>query len=394
MHLCARKDRKSAQREVVALANSRVSRPGMRSLRSPVTALVALVLSASCVGAKVSPTSSPMPTATVEALAMSAPRTPVPDQPSVLDDSSRENEILQQIQALVAQYDDAIRKERLNGEVESITQAPDGSERVRFAGESLIRISSLYGQLLSQIADLNREYIDLYKRNHQPTPYPTLATSEGTQEYIDQLIDQYGRWVRDQQSTGAIVRLYEPYDIEYQPAFVGETYAQAEIWWQAIVQLQTDFAAGSPQEMQIDIDAIQRLDPGDVSLADIIRLPYRMDVRLFQYRTSTRLYTIYRPTREVVEIIPIVSPVVGGRQPKPYADLERTARDLIAAISPGVKLDSLTPSYGSKVENVFFRWEDRIKPLLDDGRSYPFVQVGLTAEGGLLNYVNTLPLSR
>lgn len=294
----------------------------------------------------------------------------------------------------MAQYDDAIRKERLNGEVESITQAPDGSERVRFAGESLIRISSLYGQLLSQIADLNREYIDLYKRNYQPTPYPTLATSEGTQEYIDQLIDQYGRWVRDQQSTGAIVRLYEPYDIEYQPAFVGETYAQAEIWWQAIVQLQTDFAAGSPQEMQIDIDAIQRLDPGDVSLADIIRLPYRMDVRLFQYRTSTRLYTIYRPTREVVEIIPIVSPVVGGRQPKPYADLERTARDLIAAISPGVKLDSLTPSYGSKVENVFFRWEDRVKPFLDDGRSYPFVQVGLTAEGGLLNYVNTLPLSR
>ena len=74
------------------------------------------------------------------------------------------------------------------------------------------------------------------------------------------------------------------------------------------------------------------------------------------------------------------------------AGLEQVARDLIARAAPSVRLEGLTPVHTAVEGNFIFRWEDRTLPLLEDGLSYPFIQVALTASGDLLNFYNTLPL--
>ena len=64
------------------------------------------------------------------------------------------------------------------------------------------------------------------------------------------------------------------------------------------------------------------------------------------------------------------------------AVLQQKARSLIAVLAPWVVLQGLTPQPGQKGDNYFFRWVD--------AKSRNFIQVGYTADGQLLNYVNGL----
>jgi len=67
-------------------------------------------------------------------------------------------------------------------------------------------------------------------------------------------------------------------------------------------------------------------------------------------------------------------------------DLENMARQFVAK-NTDVNFDSLTPNHGVKGTNHFFKWEDRTRKTSE---GYPFVQVGFSQGGTLLNYVNTL----
>jgi len=355
------------------------------------TLLIIVILNTSCgpLSGLPNPTSSPI------ILATSDLGTPTEHLSLSADGLSRQQEIIHEILLLVSEYDQTIEHEILTGEIEGITIAADGTQAVHFSGESLARISAAYDRVLGVIGSLNGEYLELYRPSHQPTPYPSLTSFEATQLLFEQAMDEYGRWVDDQRIEGTVVRLFEPFDAEYQVLFIADTYAQAEIWWRAIVQLQIESSGGSPQEKELDILAIKRIDPAEVAYVDVVRLPYRMDVRLYQYQTDTRRYTVFRPNHEIIEIIPIGFPYGSEGQPLTDELLMQMATDLIASLVPALNLSSLAPAHGEKSDtNVFFRWEDLSKPPLDDGRSYPFIQVGLTRFGELLNYVNTLPLSR
>lgn len=67
-------------------------------------------------------------------------------------------------------------------------------------------------------------------------------------------------------------------------------------------------------------------------------------------------------------------------------DLENMARQFITN-STDLNVDSLTPNHGVKGTNHFFKWEDRTRKTSE---GYPFVQIGFSQGGTLLNYVNTL----
>jgi len=67
-------------------------------------------------------------------------------------------------------------------------------------------------------------------------------------------------------------------------------------------------------------------------------------------------------------------------------DLEKMARQLIAK-NVAVNLDNLTPNHGIKGTNYFFKWEDRTRKTSE---GYPFIQVGFSQGGSLLNYINAL----
>jgi hypothetical protein len=67
-------------------------------------------------------------------------------------------------------------------------------------------------------------------------------------------------------------------------------------------------------------------------------------------------------------------------------DLENMARQLIAK-NVTVNLDNLIPNHGIKGANYFFKWEDRTRKTSE---GYPFIQVGFSQGGTLLNYINAL----
>lgn len=108
------------------------------------------------------------------------------------------------------------------------------------------------------------------------------------------------------------------------------------------------------------------------------------------YQTSDSYYTLDGQTHRIIAINPIKAPVIqDGLSPQ---ELEKLARDLILRASPEINLDALTPEYGAKISNHFFRWTDTNKQFTDG--SHPYIQVGLTGKGELLNYINTIALVR
>ena len=64
--------------------------------------------------------------------------------------------------------------------------------------------------------------------------------------------------------------------------------------------------------------------------------------------------------------------------------LQQKARNLIAELAPWVALQDLTPQPRKKGDNYFLRWENT--------KIRNFIQVGYTADGQLLKYVNGLDM--
>ena len=174
---------------------------------------------------------------------------------------------------------------------------------------------------------------------------------------------------------------------------VGDSSALYRWKWAYIVRLMALYAAPAAELMDLDIKSIQRIEPGEVVyLNHFVNPAYRMDIGLTSYETKTARYELDTDKHEVIEIIVKQAPPtdsVGNR-----TELEARAKELIALFSPGLIINNLTPSYVEKVNTYFFRWIDTTKAVLDDGITYPYVQVGLNGNGELLNYYNTLPLAR
>ncbi|KKQ46132.1 MAG: hypothetical protein US63_C0006G0009 [Candidatus Moranbacteria bacterium GW2011_GWC2_37_8] len=68
-------------------------------------------------------------------------------------------------------------------------------------------------------------------------------------------------------------------------------------------------------------------------------------------------------------------------------ELEAMAKQFITKNTPDVYLDALSLSKNIKGTNYFFRWEDKSQKTIE---GYPFIQVGFSQGGTLLNYTNTL----
>ncbi len=72
-------------------------------------------------------------------------------------------------------------------------------------------------------------------------------------------------------------------------------------------------------------------------------------------------------------------------------DLENMARQFIIKNASEVGLEKLTLDQNIKesgsIKNYFFRWEDKARKTTE---GYPFIQVGFSQGGTLLNYVDTL----
>jgi hypothetical protein len=323
-----------------------------------------------------------MPTATKVVVIVSATPTP-----SI---QAQREEILQQIRQAAADYNSLVEDEKKTGTYETVNLG-HGKQGFMFTGDSYTLVSSKFTALINTIDELNKRYKALSPAS--PLPTPTFTSKAEGQIYLDQLMEDYTTWQTNELVHGTTVVVYNPVALDYVPDLIGDSYVIEQAheieennlrWW---------VRGPSEAAIQQDVKMIQRIEPGNVDLTDVTSLPfYRNDLSLNQYDTSSRTYIVYSEVHAIIEIIPKHLP--SGVTNLSTDELEVKARALIALFAPGVDLSRLTPAGGSKIGTYFFRWEDRTKPVLDDGRSYPFIQVGLNGDGELLNYYNTLPLSR
>ena len=344
------------------------------------TVLIATILLVGCATQNNLPTDTPT---TQEAIVTASATV----TPSI---QAQREEILQQITQDVADYNSLVDDEKKTG-VSETSNLGNGKQSFVFIGDSYTKISAKYKTLMNSIDDLNKRYEELSPAS--PLPIPTFTNKADGQVYLDQLMQDYTTWIQNELVHGTNVVIYLPDNGDYLPQLIGDSYVMLQAKEVVIQKLRWWVRGPSEAAIQQDVQMIQRIEPGDVTLTDVTSLPfYRNDLSLNQYNTSSRTYIVYSEAHVIIEIIPKHLP--SGVTNLPTDELEVKARALIALFAPGVDLSQLTPAPGSKIGTYFFRWEDRTKPILDDGRSYPFIQVGLNGRGELLNYYNTLPLSR
>lgn len=204
-------------------------------------------------------------------------------------------------------------------------------------------------------------------------------TAEARQE-VDRLLADYQRAVDDElQSSGVKV-------------LTGEAARRMDLLWEETQTKVEEIIARPGAEREPVSRMIEQIEGESPTYLRRWHFPYNPAAELERYQTDRHVYTVEIDTSQVVEIIPVDS---AYRVEAIYseAELQEKAQDFVRNVARSLDLDALRLSIGTKGgQTFFFRWEDASRVLPDD--TVPFVQVGFSAAGDFLNYVNTLPVSK
>lgn len=306
------------------------------------------------------------------------------------------NEITKQIKNIAATYDALVQQEKKTGTFEPVIQ-PDNQESFFFTGASYEKVALAYKNLQQTIEQLNQKYMIMYQKDSAVAPTLAFDDKNKMNEALLQLQNEYSEWANDAINSDDVIRMYNPNSMTYDPQFIGEAYAIDQIKSKQLQRLWLALNGPSEQVIQQDIQEVSKIEKDSIELIDLTTQPYyRADIRLSKYESPTNRYTIFSDLHTIIEIFPKTTAnteYLTPNAPLTIPELEQKARELIALLDPDLNLDTLTAAHGTKIESFFFRWDDLTKPLLDDNRTYPFIQVGYNRDGELLNYYNTLPLS-
>ena len=350
-----------------------------KSLQWIFTLFLSFALSACFVSTTTSP---PLINATVQPTSIQLPT-------STEDLPTQKQKIWDEVSREVTEFNQLVEQEKSLGKIET------GQDFFRFTGESDIKIRAAHENLMSQIVILRDRYLALYKQDYNPTPFPTFSIKEEALDFYYQTMQENQDWLEAQEKTESALRIYDPDRGNY----VSFLSFDQDIWLglrnEALNKLRME-AELSPELLANHKAIVEKLDSVPVEANEITSLPYyRNDLTLFQYRTRKNYYVL-NADGAVIEITPVQgASTTGLTLPAQLTtdQLEDNARSFINLIAPGTNLDALTLDVGLKTSNSFFKWEDRTKPALDGG-GFPYIQVAINLDGEMLNYINTLPLSR
>jgi DNA-binding CsgD family transcriptional regulator len=163
---------------------------------------------------------------------------------------SAKEHILEQILQLVAEYDQAVQSEKKNGNVE-FSKDPITDEGIfLFKDESYIRIMDLNEKLWNDINQLNALYVQVYRDEIKPTPFPTQGSAEESSAYYETLVSQTEVYCADAwniEVTAETIIVYRPDEGKYLPIGIGDGYARCETYGQMIEEWHT-----APQLAKVD----------------------------------------------------------------------------------------------------------------------------------------------
>lgn len=377
-----------------------LSKPSIKSLLYVSTILLSIILWA-CT-ASVIPPAAPISATAIFTIQPTNTYAPTPTE----DLATQKQKIWDEVVRDVNEFNQLVEQEKSLGHIETWHNDVSGEDFFHFTGESDQKIRAAHDHLVKQISILYDKYLTLYKQDYNPTPFPSFSTKEEALNFRYQTMQEDQEWLEGQYQAENVLKLYDPDGGGYMSLLPFEQMVWLEVRNRALDQLRMA-AELSPELLAQHKVIVEKLDGGTVVSNEIDSRPYyRNDVTLFQYQTQKNYYLL-DANGAIIEITPVdqslstqlvLTPSLVATGATPNAplninQLEQQARSFIDLIAPGISVDALTPSVGSKINNFFFKWEDQTKPPLDGG-GFPFIQITLSSNGELLNYGNTLPLSR
>lgn len=331
----------------------------------------------------------------------SAPAITAPTATSLVSSKER---ILDQIRQLAVEYDRSVQAEKQNGKLEFSRDTTTGEEIFHFKDESYSRIDELHWQFMMEKTNLEGLYTQLYRDELQPTPFPPAAAGEEQADYeaLAAQADSFCSLESWRQDTRAeILSVYQPDEGGYIPVYMGEVIARCEIYGQMLEELRTAPLLARVNE-EADKATIRRVTGQENlllsfhSVSSTANAPGR-SASIYLDETGTK-YTIDLKTGRLVQIEPNfpTHPDIPASERKSLDELRATAETFALANSPD--LPGLKPSLlyeeGNKGDIYFFRWDYRSKDWsgTDWAMMWPFLQVGVLADGRVVIYTNTLDL--
>jgi hypothetical protein len=303
---------------------------------------------------------------------------------------STKDHILEQIRQLVAEYEQAVQAEKKNGDVEFSKDPQTGEDIFLFRNESYMRISALEEKLWEDINQLNKLYVQVYRDEVRPTPFPTPASTAEARTQYDGLIQQAedicaSLW--NLQASPEAILVYRPDDGKYLPIGVGDDYARCEVHGQMIEEWRT-----APMLAKVNKEADMALirqatgKPELIlnfqSISNIANAPWQ-NAALYTDETGTNYYVDIE-TGRLATIEPNFPshPDIPPAQAKSMDELRGIARQFAMTNSPRLaELEGvLLHEENCKGDICFFRWDYRNKDWTgtDWAMMPPFLQVGVT----------------
>lgn len=316
---------------------------------------------------------------------------------------STKERVLEQIRQLVAEYDQAVQAEKKNGSVETSKNPNTGEDLFLFKDESYIRIMGLNEKLWENINQLLPLYVQIYRDELKPTPFPTQSSAEESTAYYDTLVNQSEDYcgASNIEVNAATVLVYSPDEGKYLPIGVGDVYARCITYGQMIEEWY--FA---PMLAKVDKDADMALIRQIMGKPDLtLKFESITDIAngagrgaaLYTDETGAKYYVDIETSRlAAIEPNFPSHPEVPTDQTISMDELRGIARQFAMTNSPRLaELESLLLyEEGCKGDICFFRWDYRNKDWsgTDWAMMPPFLQVGVLKNGQIVVYVNTLDL--
>ena len=317
---------------------------------------------------------------------------------------SAKDHILEQIRQLVAEYDQAVQAEKKNGNVEFSKDQITDEDIFLFKDESYIRIMGLNERLWENINQLLPLYVQVYRDELKPTPFPTQNSAEESKVYYETLIsqtDEHCSGVWNIEVNAATILVYSPDEGKYLPIGLGDEYARCETYGQMIEEWRA-----APMSAKVNKDADmalirQTMGKPDLkltfqSITDIANGAGR-GAALYADETGAKYY-IDIETSRLATIDPNFPshPEIPSSEVISVDELRGIARQFANTNSLRLaELESLLLYEESCKGNIcFFRWDYRNKDWsgTDWSMMPPFLQVGVLTNGQIATYINTLDL--
>lgn len=332
-------------------------------------------------------------------ISITSTHTPNNSSPTSSSTLSPREQIVTEACRLGAEYDQAVKAEIQKGEVEISKDPQSGQEIILFEGNSRGTIWRRYDELNEQLQALNEQYLLLYVADVRPTPFPTKSTEKENGEYYQELLEQHSAFFDQLLEEGPAVVVYDPGDGLYYTRLIGDAHAKSEIMTDAMETLRL-----APQMAKVDqaaqiahIRAV--LDQPDLQLTfeglqglanapwinaaiytDEMGIKYWVAIdagRLAQIEPASHVNIPAVEVRSIETVRPIAEQFAFDNSPR-FAQLK----------------DDLLYEEGSKGDIYFFHWDERNKDWTDTDWAMmpPFLQIGLSADGKIVTYINTLDL--